>query len=206
MLYPMTRRLLTLVAGLAVAGMTAQAAAKVGEAAPDFTLKDTKGVEHTLAGFKGKYVVLEWLNHGCPYVAAHYQSGNMQKLQETWTAKGVVWVSVNSAGAKKGSYTSPEKADKLTADHKAKPTAVALDSDGTVGKAFGAKATPTMAVIDPAGKLIYFGAVDDNDSGNAEDAPKAKNYVSAALEAAMAGKPVETPVTKAYGCGIHYGN
>ena len=83
---------------------------------------------------------------------------------------------------------------------------MALDPDGTVGKAFGAKATPTMVVIDPAGKLIYFGAVDDNDSGNAEDAPKAKNYVSAALEAAMAGKPVETPVTKAYGCGIHYGN
>ncbi|MFO1532044.1 MAG: redoxin family protein [Kiritimatiellia bacterium] len=205
MLNPMTRRIFTLAAGFALAGLTSQGAAKVGEAAPDFTLKDTKGVEHTLAGLKGKYVVLEWLNHGCPYVAAQYNSGNMQKLQETWTAKGVVWISVNSAGPGKAPYTSPEKADQLTAEKKARPTAVALDPDGTVGHAFGAKSTPTVAVIDPAGKLIYFGAVDDNDSGNAEDAPKAKNYVSAALKAAMAGKPVETPVTKAYGCGIHYG-
>jgi peroxiredoxin len=173
-------------------------------AAPDFALKDISGKEHKLSGYAGKFVVLEWINHGCPFVRKHYDSGNMQKLQKTYAEKGVIWLSIcSSAPGKQGNYP-PETWRKLTEDKGAKPTAVLLDTDGKVGRAYGAKTTPHMFVIDPKGKLIYKGAIDDDRSTSPKKAAAAKNYVAAALDAAMAGKKIEVAETRSYGCSGKY--
>ena len=179
-------------------------AAKSGDAAPAFALKDSNGKEHSLAQYKGKTVVLEWLNHGCPYVVKHYSSGNMQKLQKQYTDKGVVWLSVISSAPGKQGASSSEEANKAIEEHKAAPTAVLFDSDGEVGKAYGAKTTPHMFVINPAGKLAYNGAIDDKPTTELEDVPTAKNYVVAAIDETMAGKPVKMASSKPYGCSVKY--
>jgi hypothetical protein len=201
----MTRHTSTFILGLALvaASLTAQAA-KVGDPAPAFTGTDTRGTSHTLAGLRGKWVVLEWHNQGCPYVKKHYDSGNMQKLQREWTAKGVVWLTVISSAAGKQGHVTPADADAYVAARKAAPTAVLLDPLGTIGLAYEAKTTPHMFVIDPQGRLVYAGAIDDAPTTDTADVATAKNYVSAALTEAMAGKAVTTPSTKAYGCGIKY--
>ncbi len=183
---------------------TAQAAPKVGKAAPEIKGTDTLGKTHDLAQYRGKYVVLEWLNHGCPYVQKHYDSQNMQKLQAEWTKKGVVWLSVVSSA--KGKQGNEESSD-ANATAKAKgshATAILLDAGGAIGKAYEAQTTPHMFVIDPKGTLVYAGAIDDKPSTDAVDVAGAKNYVSAALTASMAGKPIEVKTTKSYGCGVHY--
>jgi peroxiredoxin len=189
---------------LLVAAGTALAAPQVGQPAPEFTLTDSNGKAHKLSDFKGKFVVLEWLNHGCPFVIKHYESGNMQKLQKEYTGKDVVWLSIASSAPGKQGHMSPEETNKTKADKGSSATAVLRDEDGTVGKLYDAKVTPELYVVDPEGTLIYMGAIDDVKSTDTADVAGAKNYVKQALDEAMAGKPVSEPSTSAYGCGIKY--
>jgi peroxiredoxin len=177
-----------------------------GQIAPDFKGTDSNGKTETLAQYRGKYVVLEWANQGCPYERKHYESGNMESLQKQWTAKGVVWLSViSSAPGEQGNVTPAEENDYLR-KMKAAPTAAILDPTGTIGRLYSAKTTPHMFVIDPQGKIVYEGAIDDQPSTDPATLKGAKNYVTAALEESMSGKPVATPVTKSYGCSVKYGD
>lgn len=182
-----------------------QAAAVIGEAAPGFTLTDIKGTTHNLSDFKGKTVVLEWTNPECPFVVKHYEkSGNLPALQKTATADGVVWLLINSAApGKQGDYDADEFAA-WSAKTKAAPTAYLRDSDGKVGKAYGAKTTPQIYVINAEGVLVYNGAIDSIRSADAADIPKAENYATAALAAVKAGQPVAKPTTQPYGCSVKY--
>ena len=181
-------------------------ALRPGDAAPDFHGSDSNGNSQTLAQYRGKFVVLEWANQGCPYEQKHYKSGNMERLQREWTSKGVVWLSViSSAPGEQGYVTPPEENDYLRTMHAA-PTAAVLDPSGAIGRLYGAKTTPHMFVIDPQGKLVYEGALDDQSTPDPASLKIAHNYVSEALEDAMAGKPVPTPVTRPYGCNVKYGN
>jgi hypothetical protein len=199
-------KLSLLTMGLLGAVVLGQAWADVatGEQAPDFTLTDTQGQSHSLSDYQGKYVVLEWVNHECPFVVKHYDSGHMQILQKEYTQKGVVWLSVNSSAPAKQGYYPPEQVDQLTLEKNAQPTAFLLDPEGAVGQLYGAKTTPHMFVVAPDGTLIYQGAIDDIPSTDINDIAKARNYVQLALNAAMAGKPVEVPATKSYGCSVKY--
>jgi peroxiredoxin len=184
--------------------LNASEMAKVDSPAPAFTLIDQNGTSHSLSDFKGKTVVLEWVNYECPFVRKHYDSGNMQRLQKEYTTRGVVWLSVSSsAPGKQGHYDADEIRKRLTTE-KASPTAYLVDADGTVGKAYGAKTTPHMFVIDKEGVLAYMGAIDDIASTDVDDVAKAKNYVSASLEALMDGKKVAVKSSKPYGCSVKY--
>ncbi len=190
-----------LVAAFAV---SSPAAAKVGAMAPEFAAKDMNGNSQKLSDFKGKYVVLEWLNYGCPFVGKQYGSGNMQTLQKDWTGKGVVWLSVISSAPGEQGHSA---ADKAKADYKSKgshATTVLLDENGVVGKAYGAATTPHMFIINPDGKLIYNGAIDDKPTTDLADVKTAKNYVSAALAEAMAGRTVTVATSQPYGCSVKY--
>lgn len=179
-------------------------AAKVGETAPDFTGSASNGRAIHLADYRGKYVVLEWHNNGCPFVRKQYNSGNMQRLQKEWTSKGVVWFTVlSSAPGKQGFATAGEENDYM-AKMQAAPTAALLDPSGDIGRLYDAKTSPHMFVINPQGVVIYDGAIDDKPTTELSDVPIAKNYVSLALEEAMAGKPVETAATRPYGCSVKY--
>jgi alkyl hydroperoxide reductase subunit AhpC len=179
-------------------------AAKVGEAAPDFTATASNGKTFHLSDFRGKYVVLEWHNKGCPYVRKHYNSGNMQRLQKQWTARGVVWFTIlSSAPGKQGYATASEENDYL-AKMQAAPTAALLDPTGEIGHLYDAKTSPQMVVINPQGVVIYSGAIDDKPTTDLSDVPGATNYVSLALEESMVGKQVETPATRPYGCSVKY--
>jgi len=197
----------TVLAGLVLSGLTVLHAEVINnEAAPEFTLTDTKGVAHKLSDFKGKYVVLEWLNHGCPFVVKHYSQGHMQALQTEQTGEGVIWLSIcSSAEGKQGHMTSEAWNAKITEVGSAS-TAVLIDEDGAVGKRYGAKVTPHMYVIDPEGILIYQGAIDSIKSTDPADIVDATNYVVEALTRHKAGEPVGVPQTQAYGCGIKYKN
>ena len=175
-----------------------------GQPAPDFTGTDASGKVHKLSDSAGKWTVLEWSNKECPYVRKHYDSGNMQKLQKNYTQKGVVWYTVLSSAKGKEGYTEPADALKQVTADKASPTAVLMDPTGTIGRAYGAKTTPHMFVINPQGKVVYAGAIDNNDSSDPAVIAKSKNYVSAALDAGLSGKPVEVAVSRAYGCGVKY--
>lgn len=181
-------------------------APKVGQPAPAFSAVDVDGKTRSLSEFKGKYVVLEWHNQGCPFVKKHYDSGNMQKLQKELTGKGAVWLSIISSAPGKQGYVTAAEEKAYLAEKKASPTTVLFDPEGTVGKAYGAKTTPHMFVIDDKGVLVYAGAIDDNPSADAADAATAKNFVRAAYDEASAGKPVTTSSTAPYGCGVKYSN
>ena len=180
---------------------TANAAPAPGDTAPDFSLTDINGQKHSLDDYKGKYVVLEWNNPECPFVHKHYDSGNMPNLQKEASAKGVVWLTINSASTDKQGTGEIKKF--IQASH-ADPTAYLRDTDGTVGKLYGAKTTPDMYVINPSGKLIYDGAIDNRPTPDPSDIPGATNYVKAALDESMAGKPVEVATTRPYGCHVAY--
>lgn len=190
--------------GLLVAAGTAFAAPQVGQPAPEFTLTDSNGQSHSLSDFKGKFVVLEWLNHGCPFVQKHYDGGNMQGLQKEYTGKDVVWLSIVSSAPGKQGHMSPEETNKTKEEKGSAATAILIDEDGTVGKLYDAKVTPELYVINPEGVLVYMGAIDDKKSVDAADVAGAKNYVKQALDEAMAGQPVSEPVTTAYGCSVKY--
>jgi peroxiredoxin len=184
----------------------AQHSAAVDQAAPDFSLTGIDGKTYKLSDFKGKYVVLEWNNLDCPFVRKHYASGNMQSLQKKYTEKGVVWLTVcSSATGKQGYYEPAQLQEKMNENHFA-ATAYLRDPDGTVGRAYGAKTTPHMFVVNPAGVLIYAGAIDDKPSFDPNDIPKAGNYVAACLDESMAGKAVATSSTASYGCSVKYAN
>jgi len=211
----MTRR--TFVAGTTLAGLATVAArgilaspawaagvAKVSETAPAFTTTATNGRSVSLADQRGKIVILEWTNHDCPYVRKHYDSGNMQTLQKEITAQGVVWLTLISSSPGTQGYVSPKEADELTASRKANPTSVLLDPSGAVGKAYGATNTPHMYIVDKAGLLVYAGAIDDRPTTRRADIQGAHNYVRAALDDMAAGRAVQTPVTRAYGCTVKY--
>jgi peroxiredoxin len=195
-----------LIALLAAWSLPAEArqAVQPGKAAPDFTAEDSAGKPVTLSAFKGKTVVLEWTNDGCPYVQKHYGTGTMQALQADATAKGVVWLSVISSAPGTQGHVKGLEADKLTDERKAKPTAVLLDPKGTVGPLYGASTTPHMFVIDKTGVLAYMGAVDDKPSTSPATIKGARPYVREALDALETGQPVKTASTRPYGCSVKY--
>ena len=175
-----------------------------GKAAPDFTLKDPMGISVSLSDFKGKYVVLEWINYDCPFVKKHYNAGNMQMLQTKYTEEGVVWLSINSsAPGKQGNFT-PKQILQRSREHGAAMSAYLIDASGEVGKLYDAKTTPHMFIIDPQGVLIYQGGIDDIRSTNVKDVEKAVPYVANALDAAFAGKTIKKANTKPYGCSVKY--
>jgi peroxiredoxin len=178
--------------------------ATVGVAAPGFTLVDTYGKSHKLSDFAGKHVVLEWLNHDCPFVRKHYNSGNIQSLQKKYTEMGVVWLSIVSSAEGKQGHFPPDVANNLTTEKGASPTAVLIDADGSVGHMYEARTTPHMFVINPQGTLIYIGAIDDIRSTDAADIAKATNYVDQALTSSMKGEPVSVTTTQPYGCSVKY--
>ena len=195
-----------LIAMLAVSllAIFAIAAPKAGDPAPGFTATDSNGTTHNLSDFKGKYVVLEWTNSGCPYTVKHYTSGNMQKLQKDWTSKGVVWLTVLSSAPGMQGYKTGSEENAYVKQVNASPTAVLMDPKGELGHLYGAKTTPHMFVIDPTGKVIYAGAIDNKPSTDLEDIPVAKNYVQTALTEALSGKPVTTASSQPYGCSVKY--
>lgn len=180
------------------------AAAIVGRSAPALELRDADGKTARLDAYKGKYVVLEWVNPKCPFVGKHYGSGNMQGLQRKYTEKGVVWLSILSSAPGKEGYLNGPQAKEWVADEKAAPTRFLLDPKGKVGRAYGAKTTPHMFVIDPRGVVVYNGAIDDTRSTDKADIATAKNYLSAALDESMAGHRVEVAATQPYGCSVKY--
>jgi peroxiredoxin len=175
-----------------------------GEPAPDFKLKGASGKNVTLSSFKGKVVVLEWLNHGCPFVRKHYDSGNMQSLQKKFTAQDVIWLSIISSAEGKQGHVDEKGALADKAKNKSSATEILLDPQGTVGKLYEAKTTPHMFVVDKDGKLAYQGAIDSTPDTNVDSVAAAKNYVVAALTDLKAGKKVTQPATSAYGCSVKY--
>lgn len=179
-------------------------ALRVGDPAPDFTGTDSQGQTHKLSEYHGKYVVLEWTNNGCPFTKKHYTSGNMQALQKEWTAKGVVWLTIlSSAPGAQGFMTASDENAYMSRVHAA-PTAAILDPTGRIGHEFEAKTTPDMIVIDPSGKVIYSGAIDNRPTTEPSDVQGATNYVSAALTESMAGQAVAVSFTRPYGCSVKY--
>ncbi len=192
--------------GMLLALMATGLAVRIGEPAPDVTAVDSNGKSQRLFDYKGKYVVLEWHNQGCPYTRKHYESGNMQRLQKEWTAKGVVWFTVISSAPGTQGYMTPTQENAYVKQMNAAPTAVLMDPGGTLGHLYGAKTTPHMFIIDPKGTLIYDGAIDDHPTSDQADIARSKNYVSSALEEAFAGKPVSEPATRPYGCSVKYKN
>ena len=196
--------LFVLAAALGFANAPALAVATPGEAAPAFKLNDTNGKSVALADLKGKYVVLEWNNPSCPFVVKHYSSDNMQSLQRSLAGDKVVWLAVNSTNSGHSEYLSPDKLAAWFKQQKAAPTAILMDSSSEMARAYGARATPQMMIIDPAGKVVYNGAIDDKRSTNPADVKGANNYVVAALTAARAGQPIANASTSPYGCSIKY--
>lgn len=181
-----------------------KADAVVGEPAPDFEVVDANGDTRSLSEFSGKYVILEWLNHGCPYVRKHYDGNNMQQLQEKYTEEDVVWLSVISSAPGTQGYMEPEEALQSVDEQGGSPTAILLDSDGTMGHAYDARVTPHMFIIDPEGVLRYNGAIDDQPSSRASSLEEAHSYVDAAMASLRDGEEVEVKTNTPYGCTVKY--
>jgi hypothetical protein len=175
-----------------------------GTLAPDFRGTDSTGAQHTLSQYRGKYVVLEWANQGCPYDRKHYLSGSMEALQKEWTAKGIIWLSVISSAPGEQGYVTPAEENTYLKTMHAAPTAALLDPEGAIGRLYEAKTTPHIFVIDPTGKLIYQGAIDNKPTTEQEDLKGADNYLNDALNAAMSGKPIQVASTRPYGCSVKY--
>jgi len=196
--------------GLLMAGFAASAgvatALPPGSMAPEFKGIDSNGAQHSLSEYRGKYVVLEWANRGCPYEQKHYLSGNMESLQKQWTEKGVVWLSILSDPPGAQGYVTPAQENDYLKTMHASPTAALLDPTGAIGRLFDARTTPHIFVIDPAGKIVYQGAIDNQPTPDPASLKVADNYVNDALNAALAGKPIAVAATKPYGCAVHYGN
>jgi peroxiredoxin len=199
-----TKLLLTALTCLASTSLFAADSPANGAAAPDFSVTDSKGKTQSVSQYKGKTVVLEWFNPSCPFVVKHYGSGNMQKLQEEYTGKGVVWLTIDSSAPGKEGHLTAEQAEKQITEWKMKSSALLLDPDGKAGQTYGAKNTPHMFIIDPEGKVIYQGAIDSKPSAKPEDIASSTNYVKVALDESMGGKPVSNASTKPYGCSVKY--
>ena len=194
----------TLLTTLAFCSPTAFANVAAGQSAPEFTLTDIQGKPQKLSAYKGKYVVLEWFNSECPFVQKHYESGNMQSLQKRYGDKGVVWLTINSTSTDSSNYRDPARSQQIVKDWKINSAALMLDTEGTVGHAYGARTTPHLWVIDPSGKVIYTGGIDDKATYRADDVKTAKNFVAVALDESMSGKPVSMPSAAPYGCSVKY--
>jgi peroxiredoxin len=199
-----TKTILTVLTSLVATAVFAFDPPPVGSAAPDFSLTDAKGKPHSLSQYKGKYVVLEWFNPECPFVKKHYGSANMQKLQQEYTSKGVVWLTIDSNAPGTEGSLSTDGANKVIADWKTRQSALLLDPEGKAGRAFGAKNTPSMVIINPDGKIVYEGAIDSKATPNPADIPNSTNYIKAALDESLAGRPITSPTTKPYGCSVKY--
>lgn len=202
----MAKRILRskLIGLLLVVGASAAWATRVGEPAPDFTATDSNGKVVKLSDYRGKLVVLEWTNRGCPYTQKHYNSGNMQHLQKEWTRQGVIWLTVISSAQGKQGYVTATEENVYLKQVNAAPTAVLMDPTGALGHLYDAKTTPHMFVISPQGTLIYNGAIDDRPTTDVSDVNGAKNYVSAALNETATGKPVSVTTSRPYGCSVKY--
>ena len=196
--------LISLVALFMGPAESAEIKARPGAPAPAFTAHDIRGQIVSLADYRGKTVILEWTNDGCPFVGKHYNSGNMQALQRRFTQAGDIWLTIASSALGEEGHVSPDEARADIARWKAAPSDFLLDPDGIVGHLYDARATPHMVVIDPAGVLVYMGAIDDKPSVDPVDVKTAKNYVVAAREELAAGKPVAISATRAYGCSVKY--
>ncbi len=193
-----------LAAAAALAPAAARADATPGQPAPAFSLRDVSGRTVSLADFRGRTVVLEWTNPGCPFVRKHYVSGNLPALQSKHVAGGIVWLAVNSTNPDHADYLAPAALAKALKDWGAAPSAVLMDPDGTAGRAYGARTTPQMWVIDPQGTIRFAGGIDDRRTANPEDVKGARNHVAAALEDLAAGRPVATATAPPYGCSVKY--
>lgn len=194
-----------LLASLLAVPALAMAAAVPGAKAPDFSVVDAAGNTHTLADYEGQWLVVEWFNKDCPYVKKHYGSNNMQSLQEKYTGQDVAWLTVISSAEGKQGYLKPAQAVEVAESHQLKASApLLLDASGDMGRAYDAKTTPHMFIINPQGEVVYAGAIDDNDSANPAVIPTSTNYVSAALDAALAGEPIAVASSRAYGCTVKY--
>lgn len=191
---------------LAVASLSAPtfAAATVGQKAPEFTAKDATGKTVNLADFKGKTVVLEWMNPGCPYVRKHYGGGNMQATQKDAVDKGVVWLAVNSTDTGHPDYLAPATLQSWMTEQKAAATHTLMDESGSIGQQYAARTTPHMYIISPQGNLVYAGGIDSIASARAEDIKQATNYIKQSLGETLAGKPISMATTKPYGCSVKY--
>jgi peroxiredoxin len=190
-------------AALAVVASAAIAAA-AGQAAPDFTVTDTQGKPVHLADYRGKFVVLEWTNPECPFVQRHYETRNMPGLQKEFAARDVVWLSIDSSNRSSSDFQTAPQLDAWMLAHDAAQKRVLLDADSEVAKMYGAKTTPHMFVVNPEGRIVYAGAIDDKPGASARDTPKARNYVRAALTTAMNGGAVNPANTTPYGCSVKY--
>lgn len=193
-----------LIALVSLASLTATAAVKVDKAAPNFQLTNSQGEQVSLADFSGKYVVLEWTNHQCPYVKKHYDSDNMQALQRKYTDQDVVWLSIISSAPGKQGHVSPDKAEQLSKSRNAAPSHILFDESGEIGKLYGAKTTPHMYIVDQQGTLRYAGAIDSIKSANPADIAKATNYVDASMASLAKGETIAKKLTPPYGCSIKY--
>ena len=200
----MLHRRTLLACSLALPFGFAQAASAVGELAPDFALRDANGHDVKLSYFRGKYVVLEWISPGCPFVRKHYESGNMPATQREAVARGVAWLTMYSDDDTSPHYTKPARLQAWMRERKAAATAVLVDGNGAVGRAYHARTTLDMYIVSPTGILLYAGAIDSIPSADRADIPKATNYVRQGLTEALAGRPVSVPVTRPYGCTIQY--
>ncbi len=200
----MKKLLLFLLGACTVLSASLHAALKVGDKAPAFTLTDTSGTEHSLAYFSGKYVILEWTNHKCPFVVKHYRDGHMQGLQKEMAEDGAVWLQIVSSAEGKQGYVTAEQGEALREKHGMNSAGMLLDSSGEVGRAYGARVTPHIYLISPEGELLYQGAIDSIKSTKTADIGKAENYLKAAYASAKAGEPIANPTTVPYGCGIKY--
>jgi hypothetical protein len=196
--------LLVLLASLPLAAAAPSNGPAIGEPAPTFTLPDTHGAEHALERYRGQWVVLEWLNYGCPYVQKHYRTGNIPSQQEKWRGEGVVWLNVVSSAPGKQGYYEPAEMDAQSQKMGNHADAVLLDPSGEVGMRYQARTTPHMFVIDPEGTLVYMGGIDDVPTSRDEDLERATQLVDQALTQAMAGEPVTTPTSRPYGCNVKY--
>lgn len=193
-----------LIALVSLASLTATAAVKVDKTAPNFQLTNSQGEQVSLADFSGKYVVLEWTNHQCPYVKKHYDSDNMQALQRKYTDQDVVWLSIISSAPGKQGHVSPDKAEQLSKSRNAAPSHILFDESGEIGKLYGAKTTPHMYIVDQQGTLRYAGAIDSIKSANPADIAKATNYVDASMASLAKGETIAKKLTPPYGCSIKY--
>ncbi len=190
--------------GLVTLAAGVRPAPEIGKPAPAFTLPDTRGAEHSLAQYRGKWVVLEWLNYGCPYVKKHYRTGNIPGQQQKWRDRGVVWLAVVSSARGEQGHYEPAAMNVESKKMGSNASAVLLDPAGTVGRMYDARTTPHMFVIDPEGTLVYMGGIDDVPRPRERDLARATQLVDVALEEATAGQPVSTPTSRPYGCNVKY--
>jgi hypothetical protein len=200
---PGTLTALAVVAAIGLA-VPAHAMATVGQPAPEFSAIDSKGRPVSLAALRGKTIVLEWTNAQCPFVVKHYGSGNMQRLQARAARDGVVWLTVNSGAPGKQGHVTPAQAEAVMAQARAAPAHYLLDPTGAIGRTYGATTTPHMFIINPAGTLVYAGAIDDRPTADAADIAGARNFVALALDDLAAGRPVAVPAARPYGCSVKY--